>query len=76
MTAKQERLQIRRDLFDRIRRAVIKVGTGVLTHDQGLNAAVIRRLAREVSMLMDQGRQVILVSSGAIVSGDEKGGHG
>ena len=71
---RQERLQIRRDLFDGIRRAVIKVGTGVLTHDQGLNARVIRRLAREVSMLMDQGRQVILVSSGAIVSGMKKVG--
>ncbi len=74
MTTRQEHLQIRKNLFDRIRRAVIKVGTGVLTHDQGLNAAVIRRLAREVSMLMDQGRQVILVSSGAIVSGMKKVG--
>ena len=74
MTLRQERLQIRKNLFDRIRRAVIKVGTGVLTHDQGLNATVIRRLAREVSMLMDQGRQVILVSSGAIASGMKKVG--
>ncbi len=74
MTSRQEHLQIRKNLFDRIRRAVIKVGTGVLTHDQGLNATVIRRLAREVSMLMDQGRQVILVSSGAIVSGMKKVG--
>ena len=74
MTLRQERLQIRRNLFDRVRRAVIKVGTGVLTHDQGLNATVIRRLAREVSMLMDQGHQVILVSSGAIASGMKKVG--
>jgi len=69
---KQERLQIRRDLFDRVRRAVVKVGSGVLTHDQGLNTRVIGRLAREVSILMGQGRQVILVSSGAIASGMKK----
>ena len=72
MTARNERLQIRRDLFDRVRRAVVKVGSGVLTHDQGLNDRVIKQLAREVSMLMDQGRQVILVSSGAIASGMKK----
>ncbi|HID30535.1 MAG TPA: glutamate 5-kinase, partial [Desulfobacterales bacterium] len=74
MTVRKERLQVRRDLFDRVRRAVVKVGSGVLTHDQGLNDRVIRHLAREVSMLMDQGRQVILVSSGAIASGMKKVG--
>ena len=74
MTVRKEPLQIRRNLFDRVRRAVIKVGSGVLTHDQGLNDRVIRHLAREVSMLMDQGRQVILVSSGAIASGMKKVG--
>ncbi|MBW1675756.1 MAG: glutamate 5-kinase [Deltaproteobacteria bacterium] len=74
MTVRQERLQIRRNLFDRVRRAVVKVGSGVLTHEQGLNDRVIKRLAREVSMLMDQGRQVILVSSGAIASGMKKVG--
>ncbi len=74
MTVRQERLQIRRNLFDRVRRAVVKVGSGVLTHEQGLNDRVIKRLAREVSMLMDQGRQVILVTSGAIASGMKKVG--
>jgi glutamate 5-kinase len=72
MTVRQERLQIRKNLFDSVRRAVIKVGSGVLTHDHGLNARVIRGLAREVSTLMDQGHQVILVSSGAIASGMKK----
>ena len=69
MTNRQKRLQIRQELFGRVHRAVVKVGSGVLTHDQGLNTKVVRRLARETSMLMDQGCQVILVSSGAIASG-------
>lgn len=69
MSATQERIQIRKDLFDRAKRTVIKVGTGVLTHDQGLSMKVINRLARDISWLMDQGREVILVSSGAIGSG-------
>ncbi|NVL89899.1 MAG: glutamate 5-kinase [Desulfobacterales bacterium] len=74
MTARKERLQIRKNTFDRVRRAVVKVGSGVLTSDQSLNTRVIRRLAREVSTLMEQGIQVILVSSGAIASGVKKMG--
>lgn len=66
MTTKQERIEIRTELFNRVKRAVIKVGTGVLTHDQKPAASVITHLARQISWLMDEGRQVILVSSGAI----------
>jgi glutamate 5-kinase len=69
MTTREERLQIRKSLFSRVRRAVVKVGSGVLTQDDSLNTRVIRRLAREISALMDEGYQVILVSSGAIASG-------
>lgn len=72
MIDKQRRLQIRKDLFGSVRRAIVKVGSGVLTHDEGLNTKVVRRLSREISMLMDQGCQVILVSSGAIASGMKK----
>jgi glutamate 5-kinase len=72
MTSREKRLQIRRDLFSRVRRTVVKVGSGVLTHDDGFNTRVIKRLAREISALMDQGHQVILVSSGAIASGMKK----
>ncbi len=74
MSTKQARIQIRKNLFDGVRRSVVKVGSGVLTHDEGLNIKVIKRLAREVSMLMDRGQQVILVSSGAIASGVKKMG--
>jgi len=74
MSTRQERLQIRKNVFDRVRRCVVKVGSGVLTQDEGLNVKVIKRLAREISALMDQGHQVILVSSGAIASGMKKMG--
>ncbi len=68
MTTK-ERIQIRKELFKGIKRAVVKVGTGVLTHDHDLSVKVVNRLAREVSGLMDQGCQVLIVSSGSIGSG-------
>ncbi len=74
MTTKQERIEIRKELFSRIKRVVIKVGTGVLTGDHDLRMRVIGQLARQISWLMNQGLQVILVSSGAIGSGVRKVG--
>jgi glutamate 5-kinase len=74
MNTKRERQEIRKDLFGRIKRCVIKVGTGVLTRDEDIDVKVINRLAREMSWLMDEGYEVILVSSGAIGSGVKKMG--
>ena len=74
MDTKKERVQIRKDLFSSVKRAVIKVGTGVLTRDEDLNVRAISHLARDMAWLMDQGCQVILVSSGAIGSGVKKMG--
>lgn len=49
---------------------MVKVGTRLLTHDRGqLNLAYIERLVRELADLKNQGRQIILVSSGAIGAG-------
>ncbi|HOJ83519.1 MAG TPA: glutamate 5-kinase, partial [Bacillota bacterium] len=51
-------------------RIVVKVGTRLLTHETGqLNLAYIERLVRELADLKNQGRQVILVSSGAVGAG-------
>jgi len=72
ITEREKRIQIRKEFFSRVRRAVIKVGTGVLTHNKGLNILVLRRLAREVSELISRGCQVVVVSSGAIACGMRK----
>jgi len=49
------------------KRIVIKVGTSTITYDNGrMNLRNMDRLARAISNLMNQGRQVVLVSSGAI----------
>jgi glutamate 5-kinase len=74
MSTRKERLEIRKDIFRCVKRAGIKIGTGVLTHEHDLDVRVIRRLAREMSWLMDERCQVILVSSGAIGSGVKKMG--
>jgi glutamate 5-kinase len=49
------------------KRIVIKVGTSTLTYDTGkVNFTRIDKLARVLADLMNQGREIILVSSGAI----------
>ncbi len=60
----------RKNIFSRARRIVIKVGSAVLTSsEEGLDLDRIERLVSDISGIMSQGRQVILVSSGAIAAG-------
>jgi glutamate 5-kinase len=66
--------QQRKICFDRARRVVVKVGSNVLTEDNGLNISAIRTVSRQICRLTDNGIQVILVSSGAMASGIRKVG--
>ncbi|MDD2214500.1 MAG: glutamate 5-kinase [Oscillospiraceae bacterium] len=53
-----------------VRRLVVKVGTSTVTHPNGaMDLLNIERLCRTLADLQSQGRQVILVSSGAIAVG-------
>ena len=58
--------------FERAKRAVVKVGSNVLTEDNGLNLKAMRSIARQVCKLIDNDLEVILVSSGAMASGVKK----
>ena len=53
----------------RAKRIVVKVGTSTLTRNGQLRPDKFTSLARDVSSLMDDGKQVVLVSSGAIAVG-------
>lgn len=62
-----------RENLNDAKRIVIKVGTSTLTHATGkLNLLRIEKLARELSDLANQGKQIILVSSGAVSAGMER----
>ncbi|HUT31937.1 MAG TPA: glutamate 5-kinase [Planctomycetota bacterium] len=53
-----------------VRRLVVKVGSNVLTSKTGaLDRRRVRHLAEQVSTLCDAGKEVIVVSSGAIAAG-------
>ncbi|SHO46925.1 glutamate 5-kinase [Desulfopila aestuarii] len=71
----EEGLYYRQTLFDKARRVVIKVGSAILTTEQGMNLEVIENLARDIVFLHNTGREVILVSSGAVAAGRKKIGY-
>ncbi len=52
------------------RRIVVKVGSSLVTNDgKGLDHAALARWAEQIVQLVEGGRQVVLVSSGAIAEG-------
>jgi glutamate 5-kinase len=58
--------------FEAAQRIIVKVGSGVLTKDAGLNIKAVNAISRQVCRLIEQGLEVILVSSGAMASGTAK----
>jgi glutamate 5-kinase len=60
--------------FSRARRLVIKIGSAVLTGPRGLNRVVLHRLSDQIAELREKGREVVIVSSGAVASGVRKVG--
>lgn len=59
----------RKCLFEKAHRIVVKVGSAVLTDRDGINAKVVESLAKELSFLHQSGKEVILVTSGAVAAG-------
>ncbi|MCB7317829.1 glutamate 5-kinase [Lacrimispora sp. 210928-DFI.3.58] len=68
--------QVRSTLKDK-KRIVIKIGSSSLTHPETgeLNLMKIEKLIRVISDLRGEGRDVVLVSSGAIAAGRQALGH-
>lgn len=64
----------RKKKTNRIQRVVVKVGSNVLTAQAGLNLDAIASISSQICQLLDQGTQIILVSSGAMASGMKKMG--
>ncbi len=55
--------------FSESKRVVVKIGTNTLSKDGGIDAEYVRDIAGQISSLVKGGRQVVLVSSGAIGMG-------
>jgi len=65
-------LYYRQTLFDKAKRVVVKVGSAVLTAGDAMNFPVVRNLAKEIAFLHNSGREVILITSGAVAAGRTK----
>jgi len=58
------------DVLRSARRIVVKVGSSLVTNEgRGLDEAAIAQWSQQLSVLAQQGREVIMVSSGAIAEG-------
>lgn len=61
---------IRTQILSKVKKVVVKIGTGVITTDDGyVDREQIRRLAGQVVELKKMGYDVVVVSSGAIGAG-------
>ncbi|MEE9143256.1 MAG: glutamate 5-kinase, partial [Candidatus Binatia bacterium] len=56
-------------ILHKVRRVVIKVGSQILSSPQGTEEGRIKRLVKDLAMLHDRGKEVVVVSSGAVAAG-------
>src|SRR3990167_8629160 len=57
-------------VFKTARRIVVKVGSSLVTNDgRGLDEEAIGQWSQQLAALVQQGREVIMVSSGAVAEG-------
>jgi glutamate 5-kinase len=67
------RIRGSRAILENAKRLVVKIGSSLLTrHGAGLDGAALSRWAEQIAALRANGREVVLVSSGAIASGMQR----
>lgn len=69
---KLEKTSIRAAHVQACRRIIIKLGSAVLTREDGLDLVAIHRLSDQIADLCGAGKEVILVSSGAVAAGSKR----
>src|ERR1700739_1243124 len=62
-----------KSIIEKSRRLVVKVGSSLVTNDgKGLDHAAIAKWAQQIAQLRQMGKEVVLVSSGAIAEGMQR----
>ena len=62
-------LEHKRQILRRARRVVIKIGSRILSSAEGIEESRLRGLVRELAALHDKKKEIVVVSSGAVVAG-------
>jgi glutamate 5-kinase len=57
------------EILRRTRRVVVKIGSQILSSPTGIEEARLRGLVRELAVAHDQGKELVVVSSGAVAAG-------
>jgi glutamate 5-kinase len=65
---------IRKDTLGHVKKVLIKIGSAVLTGEDGLDLVIIEQLVDEIAGLKNKGCQIVIVTSGAIASGKHRMG--
>ena len=66
-------LQLRKETVGAAKRIIVKIGSGVLSHHtEIIDAKVIESLVNDMSVLLDEGKEIIIVTSGAVAAGTKK----
>jgi glutamate 5-kinase len=55
--------------FSEIKRIVVKIGTKTLSKNQGVDSEYMQQLAGQMAKLLDDGKQVMIITSGAVGMG-------
>ena len=64
-----DHLSIRLNILAHVRRVVVKLGSSVVTTENGLDRKMIKNLADDIHAMRNTGKEFIIVSSGAIAAG-------
>ena len=64
----------RKETLTNVKRVLIKIGSAVLTGENGLDLQIIEQLVDEIAHLTKDGYQIVIVTSGAIASGKHRMG--
>ena len=64
-----DHLSIRQNILGHVRRVVVKLGSSVVTTENGLDRKMIKNLADDIHATRNTGKEFIIVSSGAIATG-------
>ena len=60
----------RQQAFEGVQRIVIKIGSALLTDDgRGLDEKAIASWVRQIALLREQGKEILIVSSGSVAAG-------
>lgn len=67
-------LEERRQILSPVRKVLVKIGSGVLAGQDGLDLDIINQLVDDMAVLRNEGRHIVIVSSGAVASGRHRMG--